>query len=194
MEILGCLAKKLSNKLFNCLQKKRIHYLPEVELFPNSHISLETPIGWLKIEGNDVGITAVSFEADDPGEDIPVYPSLEDARDQLKEYFEGKRKDFDLNLFPEGTDFQISVWNALLGVPFGKTVSYADIAHAIQNDKAVRAVGAANGQNPISIVVPCHRVIGASGKLTGYAGGVWRKRWLLEHEAKLSGSFQQTLF
>ncbi len=177
-----------------CLQKQRIHYLPRVELFPKSHISLETPIGWLKIEGHDMGVTAISFQAEDPGEEVPVYPSLEEARDQLQEYFAGKRREFELTLSPEGTDFQTTVWNALLGVQFGKTASYADIAHAIQNEKAVRAVGAANGQNPISIVVPCHRVIGSTGKLTGYAGEMWRKRWLLEHEAKLSGGYQQTLF
>lgn len=165
-----------------------------MELFPKSHIALETPIGWLKIEGNDIGITAITYVEEDPGEEVPIYPPLEEARDQLKEYFAGNRKEFDLSLAPEGTSFQTTVWNALLGVPFGKTASYGDIAHAIRNEKAVRAVGAANGRNPISIVVPCHRVIGSSGKLTGYAGEVWRKRWLLEHEAKHSGSYQQTLF
>ena len=155
---------------------------------------METPVGWLKIEGHDAGITAIIYCEEDPGEEVPVYPCLEQARDQLQEYFAGTRKTFDLELAPEGTSFQTTVWNALLGIPFGRTASYADVAHAIQNESAVRAVGAANGKNPISIVVPCHRVIGASGKLTGYAGELWRKRWLLEHEAKFTGGYQQSLF
>ena len=165
-----------------------------MDFFPKSHIGLETPIGWLKIEGNDDGITAIAYVDEDPREEVPVYPHLENARDQLQEYFAGKRKSFDLELAPEGTEFQVLVWNALKGIDFGKTASYADVAQAIQNENAVRAVGAANGKNPISIVVPCHRVIGASGQLTGYAGELWRKKWLLDHEAKFTAGYQHSLF
>lgn len=165
-----------------------------MELFPKSHIALETPIGWLRIEGHDEGITAIEYCEEDPGEEVPIYPCLEEARDQLKEYFSGTRKEFNLTLAAEGTSFQTEVWDSLTDIPFGKTVSYIDVAAAIKNVKAVRAVGSANGKNPISIVVPCHRVIGASGKMTGYASGIWRKKWLLDHEAKLSSGYQQSLF
>jgi len=90
-------------------------------------------------------------------------------------------------LQPEGTDFQKAVWQQLAAIPYGQTASYGDIARALGNPQAVRAVGAANGQNPISIIIPCHRVIGSNGKLTGYGGGLWRKEWLLEHEGRLAG-------
>jgi methylated-DNA-[protein]-cysteine S-methyltransferase len=102
--------------------------------------------------------------------------------DQLKEYFEGKRKIFSIDLDFEGTDFQKKVWNELLKIPFGQTISYLELSRRIGDVKAIRAVGNANGKNPVSIIVPCHRVIGTSGKLIGYGGGLWRKRWLLEFE------------
>ena len=108
---------------------------------------------------------------------------LPEAQRQLAEYFAGTRKDFDLELKMEGTDFQKKVWEALLDIPFGETRSYGQQARNIGLPDAPRAVGAANGQNPISIIVPCHRVIGANGALTGYGGGIERKRWLLGHEA-----------
>lgn len=110
---------------------------------------------------------------------------LAEARRQLEEYFAGKRTTFDLPLAPTGTAFQQRVWKALREVPFGKTASYGDIARRIGNPKGVRAVGLANGRNPISIVVPCHRVIGSDGSLTGYGGGLDRKQWLLRHEGAL---------
>ncbi|MFK5879524.1 MAG: methylated-DNA--[protein]-cysteine S-methyltransferase [Flavobacteriaceae bacterium] len=110
---------------------------------------------------------------------------------QLKEYFNNTRKEFDLKLNPLGTDFQQRVWKELLNIPYGKTRSYMGQTKKLGNVKAIRAVASANGKNPLWIVVPCHRVIGSDGSLTGYAGGIWRKKWLLEHE---SGVIQQTLF
>lgn len=105
-----------------------------------------------------------------------------EAIQQLEEYFKGKRREFDLPLAPEGTSFQRTVWAELQNIPFGQTISYGELARRIQNPKAVRAVGLANGRNPLSIVIPCHRVIGANGKLTGYGGGLERKKKLLEME------------
>lgn len=110
---------------------------------------------------------------------------LDEAYNQLKEYFLGKRKNFDLKLDPKGTDFQKKVWNALLKISYGTTVSYYDIACKIGNDKACRAVGMANNKNPISIIIPCHRVIGKNGKMVGYASGIERKTFLLELESKV---------
>ena len=110
---------------------------------------------------------------------------------QLQEYFEGKRTDFDLKLNPKGTEFQQKVWKSLLDIPYGKTVSYMDQTKKLGDVKAIRAVASANGKNPLWIVVPCHRVIGTNGSLTGYAGGLSRKKWLLEHENPFT---QQSLF
>ena len=117
--------------------------------------------------------------------------NLEDAAYQLQEYFEGKRQNFTLELNPQGTDFQKRVWQALLEIPYGKTVSYLELSKTLGDVKAIRAVAAANGKNPLWIVVPCHRVIGSDGSLTGYAGGLHRKKWLLEHESPVK---QQSLF
>ena len=107
---------------------------------------------------------------------------------QLTEYFAGERRDFDLPLAPSGTEFQRTVWHALADIPFGATCSYGDLARAVGRPAASRAVGAANGKNPIAIILPCHRVIGASGELTGYGGGLPMKRWLLDHEARVAGA------
>ncbi len=159
-----------------------------------SHTSLLTPIDWLRIEGDDLGITAVKFMSENPGESEEVPAALVHAQEQLEEYFSGKRQHFELSLRPTGTDFQRMVWNALQGIPFGQTQSYGDIASLLKKEKAVRAVGAANGQNPIAVIVPCHRVIGANGQLTGYAGELWRKKWLLAHEASFKYGKQQSLF
>ena len=136
---------------------------------------LQTPIGFAEFQGDENGLASVSvFDDKKP---IGIIPDvLEDAIYQFKEYFEGSRKEFDLKLNPSGTDFQKKVWDALLEIPFGKTIS---------------AVASANGKNPLWIVVPCHRVIGTNGDLTGYAGGLHRKKWLLEHE---SPAKQTTLF
>ena len=116
---------------------------------------------------------------------------LKEPATQLKEYFEGKRREFSLKLNPVGTVFQKKVWNALLEVPYGKTLSYFELSEKIGDVKAIRAVAAANGKNPIWIVIPCHRIIGSDGSLTGYAGGLHRKKWLLDHESPLR---QETLF
>jgi methylated-DNA-[protein]-cysteine S-methyltransferase len=116
-------------------------------------------------------------------------PVLTTARQQLARWFAGERTGFDLRLRPPGTPFQLEVWRALSAIPFGETRTYADIARTIGRPPASRAGGAANARNPISIVVPCHRVVGASGALTGYAGGVARKRWLLEHERTVAARF-----
>lgn len=143
---------------------------------------LESPIGWISIEANDSAITRIEF-LDAEALPKPNEGDLtEQARTQLAQYFAGERHQFDLPLAPAGTEFQQHCWQALLNIPYGETRSYADQANAIAKPKAVRAVGSANGANPISIVVPCHRVIGKSGRLTGYAGGLDKKEWLLALE------------
>lgn len=140
-----------------------------------------TPIGELKIIANDKGLLSVKFVTQ-IADDIDSNKHTRVCISQLAEYFAGKRREFDLSLANTGTDFQTAVWQQLIAVPFGATASYQDIANSISNPKAVRAVGAANGKNPIFVIVPCHRVIGANGSLTGYAGGIDRKLWLLKHE------------
>ncbi len=142
----------------------------------------KTPIGTAKIIGNDDGIISVSVidEKISPTSNIPKY--LKDCVHQLDEYFQKKRTSFDLKLNPQGTDFQQNVWNELQRIPYGKTISYLDQSKKMGNMKAIRAIASANGKNPIWIIIPCHRVIGSDGSLTGYAGGLWRKKWLLEHE------------
>ena len=119
------------------------------------------------------------------------YSELDECKHQLNEYFEGTRKEFNLILDLAGTDFQKLIWMELLKIKFGKTLTYADLSRKIGDMKSIRAVGRANATNPVSIIVPCHRVIGSDGSLTGYAGGLWRKKWLLEHEQK---HFQMSLF
>lgn len=152
---------------------------------------ISSPLGFTKIEGDEHGITSISIlNSEEKVTDIiPV--TLEDCARQLFEYFEGKRTQFDLILNPEGTDFQKRVWKALQEIPFGKTLSYLQLSQQLGDVKAIRAVASANGKNPLWIVVPCHRVIGSNGSLTGYAGGLARKQWLLEHESPYK---QQSLF
>ena len=153
-------------------------------------VVVHTPLGFAEITGDENGLASITVS--DRERPLDIIPEvLEDAVHQLKEYFEGVRKTFDLTLNPQGTDFQKRVWEALLTVPFGKTVSYLELSKRLGDVKAIRAVAAANGKNPLWIVVPCHRVIGSNGDLVGYAGGLHRKKWLLEHE---SPSKQQTLF
>lgn len=150
----------------------------------------KTPLGIAKITGNKNGISEISIQ--DDGEISKIIPlELKKAILQLQEYFEGKRTNFDINLNPIGTDFQKKVWNELLFIPFGKTISYLELSKKLGDIKAIRAVASANGKNPLWIVVPCHRVIGTDGSLTGYAGGLWRKKWLLEHENPTN---QQSMF
>lgn len=142
---------------------------------------LPTTSGLLKICANEQGISAITFVMQ---EDAPAIGNADtkEAKQQLSEYFDQQRKAFDLPLAPVGTQFQQNVWQQLCAIPYGETCSYADIAKQLNNPNAVRAVGSANGKNPISIVVPCHRVIGANGTLTGYAGGLTRKAALLTLE------------
>ncbi|WP_433589824.1 methylated-DNA--[protein]-cysteine S-methyltransferase [Pseudomonas koreensis] len=153
---------------------------------PYTFITLPSPVGELKLVANGARLAAILWENDKPGRvrlgpmtPAPDNPLLQNAARQLQEYFAGHRDRFDLELDFVGTDFQKKVWAALLTIPFGETRTYRQIAEQIGNPAAVRAVGAANGRNPISIVAPCHRVIGASGKLTGFAGGLEAKQRLL---------------
>jgi methylated-DNA-[protein]-cysteine S-methyltransferase len=143
--------------------------------------SIKSPIGMLSIYGDEKGISEVVFrEGKIISEQIP--DSLIDAVTQLTQYFEGKRNHFNLQLNPKGTKFQKKVWHQLLEIPFGKTISYQEMANLLGNPKVIRAAASANGKNPIAIIIPCHRVIGSDGSLTGYAGGLHRKKWLLKHE------------
>lgn len=142
----------------------------------------QSPIGILEIKATEQVVQSILF-VDKTAKEQPNSITKLTVK-QLKSYFDGKLQTFDLPLGAQGTEFQKNVWKALCSVKFGKTATYRDIANKISNPKAVRAVGAANGRNPLTIVVPCHRIIGSDGSLTGYASGVDRKRWLLEHELK----------
>ena len=152
-------------------------------------MEMTSPVGLLKLVANETALVAVLWENENPkrvrlAELVKQtdHPILLETQKQLAEYFSGKRQQFDLPLDFEGTEFQQKVWQALLTIPFGETRSYRDIAEQIGNVKAVRAVGAANGKNPISIIAPCHRVVGANGKLVGFAGGLDNKDILLRLE------------
>jgi methylated-DNA-[protein]-cysteine S-methyltransferase len=153
-----------------------------------NHLLLDSPVGTLRLWSNGRQLVRIEFNASEAGpadtqrQDDPV---LQRGGEQLEEYFAGKRRTFDLPLAPQGTAFQHSVWRALAEIPWGQWRSYGDIARAIGRPRAVRAVGAANGRNPLPIVVPCHRVVGSDGSLTGFAGGLETKRYLLELEGSL---------
>ncbi|MGI9646225.1 MAG: methylated-DNA--[protein]-cysteine S-methyltransferase [Ilumatobacteraceae bacterium] len=159
---------------------------------------LDSPVGPLTVVASDAGLRAVLWPADGAGGDRPRVPlpgAVEDddhavlveARRQLTEYFAGERTEFDLPLDPVGTAFQQSAWTALRTITYGETISYGEQARRMGDARKARAVGAANGKNPLSIVVPCHRVVGSDGSLTGFAGGVETKAWLLAHERAVSG-------
>jgi len=152
---------------------------------------IHTPLGIAKLEGDVDGLASITVLNDEVALSKVVPEVLEDAVYQLQEYFNGQRDTFNLDLNPKGTDFQKKVWNALLEIPYGKTVSYLELSKTLGDVKAIRAVAAANGKNPLWIVIPCHRVIGSDGSLTGYAGGLHRKKWLLNLE---SPAKQQSLF
>jgi methylated-DNA-[protein]-cysteine S-methyltransferase len=161
---------------------------------------METPLGMLEITASDEFVCAVNFRDSPKRKTVPL-PESEEKSDvlllcisQLGEYFEGSRKDFTVPIQQEGTEFQQNVWGKLVTIPYAKTMSYLELSRKIGNEKAIRAVGTTNGKNQIAIIVPCHRVIGSNGTLVGYAGELWRKKWLLEHEAKQSGEFQMSLF
>ena len=153
-----------------------------------------SPIGLIEVTGNDEGILGVYFMDIKKKTSATPHPCLKECIYQLDEYFKGIRKEFGLKLNPKGTAFQEKVWSKLLTVPYGKTASYLDISKLIGDVKATRAVGNANGSNPISVIIPCHRVIGVNGKLVGYGGGIKRKEWLLNHERNTLHGKQTTLF
>lgn len=146
---------------------------------------VESPIGLIMLEARGEKIVGVSYV-----DDLSICEKdtlvLQQAKKQITEYFEGKRKDFDLPIALEGTDFEHKVWMALTKIDYGSVASYKDIAQNIGHNKAYRAIGGTNHKNKLAIVIPCHRVIGSNGKMTGYAGGIWRKTWLIEHEKKNS--------
>jgi methylated-DNA-[protein]-cysteine S-methyltransferase len=147
----------------------------------------QTPVGIAQITEEDGYISRIHI-LDEEHETTPAEtPLLEEATRQFDEYFAGTRKTFDLSINQTGTDFQQQVWQELLKIDYGKTITYNQQSIQMNNPLAIRAIAAANGKNNLWVVVPCHRVIGSNGSLTGYAGGLWRKQWLLEHEAKVSG-------
>ena len=155
---------------------------------------VDSPVGWLLVAANDDGLRAIEFPRNrhpvkrDDGWIEAAHPLIDEAQRQLGDYFAGKREAFDLPLAPRGTPFQLAVWNALLRIPFGDTWTYGDLARHIDQPSAVRAVGAANGRNPIPIIIPCHRVIGSDGALTGFGGGLPTKEFLLRLEGALPAS------
>jgi methylated-DNA-[protein]-cysteine S-methyltransferase len=162
---------------------------------------LPSPLGSLEINGTTAHIHSVMFAGAEhkpaPGHEATTGPMPKAVRTcirQLEEYFEGKRLVFDLPLSAEGTDFQRKIWHLLLDIPYGTTISYLDLSRRHGDEKAIRAVGKANGSNPIAIIVPCHRVIGHDGKLVGYGGDLWRKEWLLRHELEHAPVPQGRLF
>ena len=152
---------------------------------------IKSPLGYTKIVGDEEGVSSVVVLNSEEKETDIIPVELEDCVIQLNEYFAGDRTLFDLKLNPEGTTFQKQVWDALQTIPYGKTLSYLELSKQLGDVKAIRAVANANGKNPLWIIVPCHRVIGSDGSLTGYAGGLHRKQWLLEHESPYK---QQSLF
>lgn len=158
-------------------------------------LTLESPVGKLRLIASEQALLAVLWQHEgfdrvkiETGSEAPEHPVLQQTSAQLKAYFARELTHFELPLAPEGTEFQLRVWKALQDIPYGETISYGELARRLGDPKASRAVGAANGKNPISIIVPCHRVIGASGKLTGFGGGLEAKARLLALESK-----QQTL-
>lgn len=150
----------------------------------------KSPVGNLRIISNDSDIIKIEFTSDFfKMKIIPV--QIQNCITQLDEYFNGERKEFQVGINPAGTEFQGQVWNLLLKIPYGKTISYIEMARQFGDEKAIRAIASANGKNPIPIIIPCHRVIGNDGSLTGYAGGLLKKQWLLEHEGAIQ---QKSLF
>lgn len=147
-----------------------------------------SPLGAIEIKATDDFVTSVLFVGEEGVQADYFPPVVKQCQLELEEYFAGKLTVFTVAVQPAGTGFQTEVWNALKNIPYGETLSYTDIAVQLGKDnKSSRAVGLANGKNPVAIIIPCHRVIGENGKLTGYAGGAWRKEWLLNHEGKVSG-------
>ncbi|MFA5329392.1 MAG: methylated-DNA--[protein]-cysteine S-methyltransferase [Prolixibacteraceae bacterium] len=154
--------------------------------------SFESSLGFLILKSDGQSVIGITFSENDIQERNSC-AVLENCKKQLHDYFSGKSFSFDISLNPEGTEFQQKVWAELLNIPYGETITYMELAVKLGDVKAIRAVGTANGRNPIAIVIPCHRVIGAGNKLTGYAGGIWRKKILLEHEMMFNPN-KRTLF
>ncbi len=152
---------------------------------------INTQLGFTEIQGDENGISKIHVMDEEAKTTAKIPQELKEAILQLQEYFDGKRTNFSFQLNPSGTEFQKKVWQELLNIPYGKTCSYLELSKKLGDVKAIRAVASANGKNPLWIVVPCHRVIGTDGSLTGYAGGLWRKKWLLEHENPVK---QESLF
>lgn len=150
-----------------------------------------SPLGTLQLQCSDEHVMSVLFIDEEIAAVNDEHILLRRCAEQLEEYFDGRRRQFDLPLHQEGTVFQTKVWDLLYQIPYGKTISYNQLAKQYGDLKAIRAVAAANGKNNLSIIVPCHRVIGSNRSLTGYAGGLWRKKWLLEHEAKFHSGVQE---
>lgn len=153
-----------------------------------------SPLGLLRIQCSDDFITKVIFCSDEEAEGGDEHPHLQNCISQLVDYFSGERKEFELPLQQTGTVFQQKVWDLLYKIPYGKTLSYNDLSKQYGEPKAIRAVASANGKNNLAIIIPCHRVIGSDQSLTGYSGGLWRKKWLLEHEAKFHSGVRQLGF
>ena len=158
----------------------------------------KSKLGTILIEGNEEAITSVYFVEENQvfdtlkiSDKVPVI--IDHCAFLLNEYFEGRLTDFDIRVKPQGTPFQQEIWQLLKAIPFGATQSYLELAKKYGDAKAIRAVAAANGKNPVAIIIPCHRVIGSHGELTGYSGKLWRKKWLLDHEQVKAGK-QQSLF
>lgn len=154
-------------------------------------LTVESPVGFLRLTVADDKLISLSFSAA-KGKEKKTKPRskiLKECENQLKKYFSGGLKDFDLPLQLDGTDFRVKVWNQLLKIPYGETISYLELARELGDEKCIRAAASSNGKNPVAIIVPCHRVIGSNKKLVGYGGGLWRKDWLLKHEKKVSGKY-----
>jgi len=148
----------------------------------------QSPVGWLEIKVSEKYVNGISFVNENKENNLHVPFVAKQCAIQLDEYFEGKIKTFELPLFPSGTTFQLRTWDILSKIPYGETISYLELARRLGDEKSIRAAGHAIGQNPIAIIIPCHRVIGSDGNLTGYSGGLKNKQFLLDHEAKISGN------
>jgi methylated-DNA-[protein]-cysteine S-methyltransferase len=159
-----------------------------MELFSSSYSS---PLGRIKLQCSGTHLVSASFIDTEENWIEDHHSILEQTTLQMKAYFEGNLRSFNIPMSQNGTEFQNKVWELLYGIPYGKTISYNDLAKQYGDVKAIRAVASANGRNKIAIIIPCHRVIGSDRSLTGYAGGLWRKKWLLDHEAKFHSGVQQ---
>jgi methylated-DNA-[protein]-cysteine S-methyltransferase len=159
----------------------------------NYYSFYESPIGLLRIGGTDSYISEISFidNKEQVNHGLPgVSEIIHQCTEQLIEFFQGTRKKFDLPIHQNGTEFQKKVWNQLMEINYGKTISYLDLAKKMGDEKVIRAAASTNGKNKISIIVPCHRVIGTHKNLVGYSGGLWRKKWLLQHEFRIANGIQ----